>query len=100
MPLIEIDNDDYIKFRCVADVQLDYMLSSDYNKIVVAFDTDFFYNFKRYLDGTENDNFTSLLIKLISKADTSNTKLLAKSYPKEVFFIWCYQNVNNFYYNI
>lgn len=58
---------------------------------------DFIRDLKFYLSGAEQDNFTTLLIQLIFKADIDNKVILAKSYPEEVLTIWAYQNVKDFH---
>lgn len=58
---------------------------------------DFVRDLNYYVNGKKQDNFTTILIQLIFKADHSNKLKLAKSYPEEVLTIWAYQNVPDFY---
>jgi hypothetical protein len=58
---------------------------------------DFIRDLKFQLCGAEQTNFTTLLIRLIFKADIDNKRILSKAYPSEVLTIWAYQNVPGFW---
>lgn len=60
-------------------------------------DEDFIRDYKMYLNLAQRDNFTSLLIQLISKADAKNLISLSYLYPSECLTIWMYQNIDEFH---
>ena len=69
----------------------------DPEQVIYEVSDDFIRDLKWSLCGAEQDNFTTLLIRLIFKADINNKLKLAKGYPEEVLTIWAYQNVKDFH---
>jgi hypothetical protein len=58
---------------------------------------DFIRDLKFYLAGHEQDNYTSILIRLIFKADNINIFKLSDAYPAECLTISLYKNCPEFY---
>lgn len=57
---------------------------------------DFIRDFKFYLCGAEQTNFTTLLIQLMFKADNSNLVKLSSAFPEEALTIYMYKNIEDF----
>lgn len=73
-------------------------LHHEYNKKFYYFiSEDFIRDYKTFLKSKYENNFTSLLIQLISKADKFNLTKLSYQYPAECMTIWMYQNIEDFH---
>ena len=57
----------------------------------------FMFDLRRFLAGVEDTNFTSMLIKLMFKADGINSYALSAGYPAEMLTIACYLFIPDFH---
>lgn len=92
---------DYIKFSKQLEKILNEAVmrySDDWGQLKISYTVsdDFIRDLDFYLSGKIQDNFTTILIKLLFKADSENLLKLCKSFPSEVATVILYQNYPNF----
>lgn len=86
-----------IKLKSDTHCPIQFPVIYDYETETYEVSDDFIRDLLFYLSGAEQDNYTSLLIRLIFHADIQNKRKLANAYREEVLTIWAYQNLPDFW---
>lgn len=86
-----------LKLDAIDTCPIEFPYDYNFKTMEYSVPDDFIRDLKYYLSGKKQDNFTTLLIQLIFKADHLNKIRLAEGYRAEVVTIWGYQNVPDFY---
>jgi hypothetical protein len=92
---VYIDND-ISQFRQLCPCKFDWKFDKSLNAYIEV-DEGFVRDLLFYLSGSEQTNFTTILIQLIFKADNSNLAKLSEVFPTECAIIWAYKNIPDFY---
>lgn len=73
-----------------------YLVGGENAPVIFEVSDDFVRDFKLEFNSESQTNYTTILIRLIQKADVTNFNKLLKIYPNECLFIWCYKNLKDF----